>query len=468
MKKKAAYILPVILGILFCFYYLHLAADNVAYTDYIRLINSYLPDVYNPAKFFVPDILTRVPITYLGRMINVELFGYNTLFDMALGVLSLGAGAAVAAVYAKQEKKISYLWFLLILFVYYSLNKWEMLTNGTGWVCFLSISGFYCHYLALDHAIKTHHSHVKDRVILLVLPSLLTLFTAGPYCGSYSAILTLIYLVMLGTDFRKTHKINHLYAAYLLAVLLPLGLYLWSNSSAVYVHRGAVAEGSLPHTFISDPLFFVRFMLKSLASSVLGMAQIMDLKNAGSWLGQDRTICILGLAVMCMYLYALFLTVRYKIYKKTVFPLFLMLNGGLNHLLIVSARWIFMNDSYGMSPRYMLQYQMGILGILFTFAIVWGICHTKKSGTSRGRTFDLWAVGLGTALILMGNVYTTKAELQTAPYRKAYLEVSRNIALNYKTATDEELETYLHSSADAVRSAMKILEENHLNLFSGQ
>ena len=145
MKRRVFLGLPVILGILFYIWYIFHASDNVAYSDYIRLINSYLPDVTNPAKFFVPDILTRVPITYLGRIINVKLFGYNAYFDMILGVLSLGAGAAVLALYAERNRSVGYLSFLLIQFVYFSLNKWEMMTNGTGWVCTLSISGFLFH-----------------------------------------------------------------------------------------------------------------------------------------------------------------------------------------------------------------------------------------------------------------------------------------------------------------------------------
>lgn len=130
MKRRVFLGLPVILGILFYIWYIFHASDNVAYSDYIRLINSYLPDVTNPAKFFVPDILTRVPITYLGRIINVKLFGYNAYFDMILGVLSLGAGAAVLALYAERNRSVGYLSFLLIQFVYFSLNKWEMMTNG--------------------------------------------------------------------------------------------------------------------------------------------------------------------------------------------------------------------------------------------------------------------------------------------------------------------------------------------------
>ena len=57
MKRRVFLGLPVILGILFYIWYIFHASDNVAYSDYIRLINSYLPDVTNPAKFFTgyPD-----------------------------------------------------------------------------------------------------------------------------------------------------------------------------------------------------------------------------------------------------------------------------------------------------------------------------------------------------------------------------------------------------------------------------
>lgn len=50
MKRRVFLGLPVILGILFYIWYIFHASDNVAYSDYIRLINSYLPDVTNPAK----------------------------------------------------------------------------------------------------------------------------------------------------------------------------------------------------------------------------------------------------------------------------------------------------------------------------------------------------------------------------------------------------------------------------------
>lgn len=41
------YLLPL-LGLAFLLWYIKNAACDVVYSDYIRLVNSYLPDVFNP------------------------------------------------------------------------------------------------------------------------------------------------------------------------------------------------------------------------------------------------------------------------------------------------------------------------------------------------------------------------------------------------------------------------------------
>lgn len=468
-KKKIGYMLPVLLGMLCCFYYLYLAADNVVYSDYIRLINSYLPDVGNPEKFFVPDILTRVPITYLGRVFNVKWFGYNTFFDMSLGVLSFALGAAALSAYAVKQKKISFLWFLAVMAIYFSLNKWEMLINGTGWVCFLSLSGFYYHFIVLDRVIsgkkqaELKKGERNDRTILLFLPSILTCLVAGPYCGSYCAILLFVYLVLLCLEYKDRHHLNHFYVACFLSVLIPLFLYLWSNSYAVYVHRGAT-DASLFSTVVSDPLFFVRFLLKAFASSLLGAEQITSLSKGGSIFGQAGFIYLLGFFVILLYGIALFLNWSHRIYEETVLPFLLLLSGGFNHLLILSARWIFLNDSYGMSSRYEIQYQMGIIGIVLTFAIVWKEQQEMRRRIRKSNWINL-LIGISIFVMLAGNFYTTGKEWETAPFRKKYLALSREIALNYKNASDEELKEYLHHDPNEIRKAMRILEENRLNIF---
>ena len=68
-------------------------------------------------------------------------------------------------------------------------------------------------------------------------------------------------------------------------------------------------------------------------------------------------------------------------------------------------------------------------------------------------------------MILAGNGWTVKEEMASAPYRKDFLRVSRELGLNYRTVNDEDLVTYLQHDAEQVRNAMRILEENNLNIF---
>ncbi len=123
---------------------------------------------------------------------------------------------------------------MLLLF---SLNKWEMLGNGSGWVCFLSIAGFYWNFVILDR-VAGGEERKYDRIFLKALPPLLTLLVAGPYCGSYSLILTLAYGALLLKEFRTERTVNREWAFDLAFVLGALGLYLLSSHFAVYEYRG--------------------------------------------------------------------------------------------------------------------------------------------------------------------------------------------------------------------------------------
>ena len=84
--RKGLLLLPFIGGLFLFWYVLH-ATEDVVYSDYIRIINSYLPNTLDPTSFFVPDILTRIPINYPLRWINVTFFGYSVLFDRVLCIL---------------------------------------------------------------------------------------------------------------------------------------------------------------------------------------------------------------------------------------------------------------------------------------------------------------------------------------------------------------------------------------------
>lgn len=474
--------LPVI-GTVFCLIYIHLSTVNVVYSDYIRLINSYLPDVWDPKKFFVPDVLTRIPINYLGRIINVEIFGLNLQADRIAGVLGLGLSAFLLAVYS-AKRQLSAGWFAILMAVVFSLNKWEMLVNGSGWAHFLAFALFYYNFMVLDR-VRCGGEKSGDRVRLAVLPFVITLGVAGPYCAIYTATLLLAYgcfwIMDAAAGRRGKSPVREEAAEFpgedkgaapvrpcphshplrfwvILAVCaaIPLLLYMWSNSTLTEDYdRNSVSASLLP-SMAAEPKFFAKFFLKSFASMVLGGEVITEKLHLT---GTEASL--IGLLVIFAYLLALGLNLYLKLWRESVFPLLCLAAGGMNHLLIMISRWIFENEDYGMSSRYALQFQIGIVGIILTFALA-------KRHLAGRRASILRAAVLACGLIfLAGNLYTTAAELEKAKYRKARGCEQAEAVLHYKELDDETLSSVIEYSrgADKIRRALGIIEENHLNVF---
>lgn len=472
-KKIFYYGLPV-LGTVLLLWYIKAATCNIVYTDYIRLVDSYLPDVMNPAKFFVPDVLTRIPIHYLGRIINVMFFDYSTTFDMVLGVLGLGLSGLVMADYCRKQR-LGAGWYLFFVFILFGLDKWEMLNNGTGWGHFLAFAGFYYHYVVFDRVLMGKEKP-HDKVKLLALPAIIILGVAGPYCAVYSAVMILFYggaVWVQNWELKKSperqknlkdiHQVAEQMRYWLvccISVMIPFLLYLWSNSYAVEDHAGAV-DLTLGEALSGAAGFFPRFLLKSLASMVVGGETIKD------WLvnGQivDVWVYLAGVVVAAGYLMALYLNWRYKLYKKTILPLMLLVAGMGNHGIVLISRFIFLDENYGMSSRYALQYQVGILGIVLTTGLLW---NRIKPAASRVMAGALCVI------LLAGHGYTNYVEIKKAPYREEYVERIAGIALRFEEVSDDELRANfeyrkgLPDSGAKIRQALTILKDNGWNVFS--
>ncbi|MCI8269869.1 MAG: hypothetical protein HFG55_09440 [Lachnospiraceae bacterium] len=494
-KKIFYYGLPL-LGTLLCLWYIKEATCDIVYSDYIRIVNKYLPDVWNPENFFRPDVLTRIPIYYPVRALNVILFRYNTTFEMALGALGLGLSGMVLGRYC-EWKRVNWFWYVFLLFLLFGLNKWEMLTNGTGWAHFLAFACFYYHYLVFDRVLYGQEKP-GDRIRLLVLPPVVSLAIAGPYCAVYSAVMVLAYgfagvrSYLLSQKKKATAMDLRFCVAGIVSVVIPLLLYMWSNSYAYEDHDGAIKVG-LVEMLGAQPVFFVNFLLKSLASMVIGG------ETLNKWVAEgivgDGALYLLGAVLAGGYLLALVINLRCRLYEKTLLPLLLLFAGMGNHGIILISRYIFAREEYGMSSRYALQYQAGLLGIVLTFALAWRLAEKaedrkatdtntvgsvrKPGGTGRQESRPMggisrWLAAALCLLLLAGHGYTDYVEIRTAPYREAYGENIAAMALQYESLDDDTLrETFDYrkgrkeSGAD-VRRALRILKENGWNVFGRQ
>ena len=439
------YLLPL-LGLAFLLWYIKNAACDVVYSDYIRLVNSYLPDVFNPEKFFVADVLTRIPINYLSRIINVKFFGFSITFDRVLGAVSVSLAAWCFAAYSRQLK-INIKWFITFMIVMFSLNKWEMLTNGSGWSHFFAFACFYYHQILFDRYYRGQERK-WDKTILMLLPWLIILGTAGPYCAIYAVVMI---LASGAAAFMDTGEKRKQYVIFLICTLIPLLLYILSNSFAVEEHAGATGR-SLGEILKDFPTFPIRFILKSLAGMMVGGEELQQ------WIANgcisNKIIYLLGVILMVGYLWSLWLNISLGIYKKTFFPLILLVSGGANHLLIFLSRYIFEKEDYALSSRYALQFQVGVLGILLTFALASQIRRKRINGGLVKRTVPVLETVFCIA-ILIGNGYTTYREIQKAPYREENFEKMAEMAPQIPFMSDQELKV-------AGGFGTRISEESHL------
>lgn len=454
--RRLFYILLPLLGFGFCMSYIWRTGLNVVYTDYIRITDYYLPDVFDIHKFLVPDILTRIPINYLERMVNVVFFGFDTRFDMVMGALFLLISAWVIGYYC-YKRNLNGICFLVISVVMFSLNKWEMLINGTGWVHFMAFACFFYHYLVADRMLIKKTPKKWDDLRLKILPFVIVLGVAGPYCASPCVTLMLLYIWAAWSEHRETGRWNRSYGIYLLCNLAPMLLYLVSSAFVDEPPVGVATGFILPY-IINDPVFFIKFFIKSFGSMVIG-------EETAQYLGMTGTqVAALGLLLIFFYLTALWLYWKEKIYEVSWFPLILMVSGGFNHILVLISRWRFMKDTYGMSSRYALQFQVGIIGILLTFGLAF--LHWKNWQVIKRCVLTALSA-IVAATLLTGSYITTDSELFRSKYKREYFEGLREMAFHPEDFTDEELGQRFQYSRypEKIRKALELLEENRLNVF---
>ena len=453
MKKFLAFFLPIV-GAIYLSAYIRSAVLDVVYTDYIRIINTYLHDPFSPVPYFGKDALTRLPITFFERAINVKFFNYSTMFDMSMGIIFLAMmGIVIGLFMAKKNLKIGYI--ILVMMVVFSLSQWEMLTNGTGWVHFFTFFLFALHFYILDSYIQ------KESGFKLALNILLPVFTiimaAGSYSLAYGATLICAYIFYA---FLRKKKRGVLMC---IPVVMALVLFMYSYMNADNVNAGATSE-SIVTVFGRDPLYFLYFGLNTFASDVVSveLVKYFEINVIGTG--------ILGAVIILFYLDALYMNFRYKIYEDTIFPLLLVVSGLFSHTMVILTRWIFLDPMYAMSSRYSLQFGAGLIGVILTFAYI----KRKVKGPGRKKPSPIKiplisniGVFVFVILVFAGNLLTAGNELRMAKYRMESFEKKVKVAKNFEYESDETLKTVLqYHSPKKTREALRLIKSKKLNIFS--
>ena len=493
-KLPIALLLLSFLMALAILFYVLLSTTDVLYSDYIRLVNSYLGKPFQLGDLLQKDILTRIPLTYFFREINRHSFGYTLVFDRVLGVLGLFLASKPLLLFMRK-KQLPFLQQLLLLLLFYSLNKWEMLLNGSGYIHFLAFSAFYDYFYALDQAFSK-----KSSLLVLSLYPPFILLVAGPYClAVFLSCFALFFFLALGKklwDMKGTILL-------LISNGLCLFLYLLSNHYAVYEYAGAESI-SLREVLQNHLLFVVKFIFYGFSSMLFSGENLEKLLREG--VIQGKGVVLIGAFVLFFYVLMILLylwrffassknsgTKTFATKNKEAFssqqrqmaeqkqtdtnaltgenvgesfyfgllPGLLLLHGLASHALVFLTRYMFLKESYAFQSRYALQYQSALLGA-FLLLFLWKNENRaslgQKARTSQGRlVFCLLISGI----FLLGTLWTDRSEWGKSMYRREHYERMWAYSHDLSAYSDEELEDVFeyHHGGERIRKAFAIWEQ---------
>ena len=493
-KLPIALLLLSFLMALAILFYVLLSTTDVLYSDYIRLVNSYLGKPFQLGDLLQKDILTRIPLTYFFREINRYSFGYTLIFDRILGVLGLFLASKPLLLFMRK-KQLPFLQQLLFLLLFYSLNKWEMLLNGSGYIHFLAFSAFYDYFYALDQAF----SKKSSLLVLSIYPPFI-LLVAGPYClAVFLSCFALFFFLALG---KKLWDMKGMILL-LISNGLCLFLYLLSNHYAVYEYAGAESI-SLKEVLQNHLLFVVKFIFYGFSSMLFSGENLEKLLREG--VIQGKGVVLIGAFVLFFYVLMILLylwrffassknsgTKTFATKNKEAFssqqrqmaeqkqtdtnaltgenvgesfyfgllPGLLLLHGLASHALVFLTRYMFLKESYAFQSRYALQYQSALLGA-FLLLFLWKNENRaslgQKARTSQGRlVFCLLISGI----FLLGTLWTDRSEWGKSMYRREHYERMWAYSHDLSAYSDEELEDVFeyHHGGERIRKAFAIWEQ---------
>ena len=500
----ALLLLSFLMAIAILFYVL-LSTTDVLYSDYIRLVNSYLGKPFQLGDLLQKDILTRIPLTYVFREINRHFFGYTLIFDRVLGVLGLFL-SSIPLLLFMRKKQLSFLQQLLFLLLFYSLNKWEMLLNGSGYIHFLAFSVFYAYFYALNQAFSK-----KSSLLLLSIYPPLILLVAGPYClAVFLSCFALFFFLALGKklwDIKGTILL-------LISNGLCLFLYLLSNHYAVYEYAGAESI-SLREVLQNHLLFVVKFIFYGFSSMLVSGENLEALLREG--VIQGKGVVLIGAFVLFFYMFMTLLYI-WRFFASSgngggkafagkgkddapfyfgLLPGLLLLHGLASHALVFLTRYMFLKESYAFQSRYALQYQSALLGA-FLILFLWKkdkrlssgqeLRTEQKSQTKQASRIEKkigveQKIGIGeqirierrqrtaqgrfafclliSGIFLLGTLWTDSSEWGKSMYRREHYERMWIYSHDLSAYSDEELEDVFeyHHGGERIRKAFAIWEQ---------
>ena len=119
-----------LVGAIYVLLYINAAVIDVPVSDYLRIINYYYENVFDLHYLFSIEGISRVPFTFLTRIINASIFSFSTDFDRAISVVGLFIFNFVILKYVFKiinNNALKILTAIMVTFTSFSLIIWHCL-----------------------------------------------------------------------------------------------------------------------------------------------------------------------------------------------------------------------------------------------------------------------------------------------------------------------------------------------------
>lgn len=440
------YIFVSIIGFVYLLTYVLTTADNVVYADNIRNVVRYFDKPFSLELAWQPTSIHRQPAALPIMYLNIYLFKYNIIAEMIISIFSILISSFIIALYCKQNKLSSVI-FCVVSVLLFSLNQWEMILNNTGVVIYIAFVLIYWSFKILDdYYVKNKRTKLKS-ILINLIPVCNILLFAGGYSAAYALVIIVLLLFLLAKMYLEYKKIDKSIIINILCIIVAMLIY----SNGLDVSEGGK---SFFTTFFNNPVYGIKFFIISFSSVFMGTETITKMFSIN--------ICILiGTIVLLAYGVSTIIYIKMRIYRKTMFPIMLMLFSFVSHILVLYSRIFFNDITYGMSSRYYVQYVPGIIGIIIIFSFVLKEKLSHKLSISFPLILSISVI----IFFVTGNLITNFDEVNKSKYRHAYFENLRQMALDYTKYSDKDLLVFQNNPQD-VRTALEILERKKLNVFS--
>jgi hypothetical protein len=454
MRTKVILSLSLLIPFALVFIYVWTTSTDLVVSDDMYLIKggfieSYLKGTLTFNDLWRPLHVSRLLGYNLLQIANIKLFSMNSrILALLIPFFMLASTILIYREYRKSlvsERSPEFIavTFFALTFIIFNIIQWEGLLGGCDLVYQSSMPFFIASFISIElFLLRGNWKYLPATFILTPLAMLV--FNGRLYVSFIPTLGSIFLCYLLNYRFRLTKDfwIRALLISFFLATIAFIYLF-GINLDDDYSYNAL--------KIFARPLEASNFLLAAFASSVVGV----DVFFSSTYFSFP-VILIIGLIIVLLYILALALFFRSRMYERTYLPLFLIVQTFFYLGFVTIGRFEFGKD-FGMASRYACVSIYGIAAIAWIFIFI--LAHPKKSKALLKST-----IITGFIIAFSGLLLTSIVVWRFQPERKSFLAQLNDIALRVDTATPEELSKFLESP-ERVRDSLRLLREYKLNAY---